>query len=186
MTWHNINCNLSLRRWKDWWSVYIVISIDIVPTCSLTTVLWTLKSNETSIIFHLDMGRHEFMSHLIFHLNIIVLIKWISKAIMYQIYISPYPICNIYQHVYKIIFWKKKSKCFTTRYLALYRGFLKKTPVLKRQMEGIIYNATGGILFWGCTSGGVYAPHIYLHARWVTVGNSSLCCVFVWCLLSAN
>ena len=29
-----------------------------------------------------------------------------------------------------------------------------------------------------CTSGGVYAPCIYSHARWVTVGDSGLCCCF--------
>ena len=33
-------------------------------------------------------------------------------------------------------------------------------------------------VFWGCTCGGVYVPFIYLHARWVTVGDSGLCCWF--------
>ena len=28
----------------------------------------------------------------------------------------------------------------------------------------------------GCPSSGVYVPCIYTHARWVTVGNSGLCC----------
>ena len=31
-------------------------------------------------------------------------------------------------------------------------------------MEGV--HATGGILFWDCTFGGVYVPCIYSHARW--------------------
>ena len=30
--------------------------------------------------------------------------------------------------------------------------------------------------FWGCTSGGVYVPCIYTHVRWVTAGDSGLCC----------
>ena len=38
------------------------------------------------------------------------------------------------------------------------------------------YMPQGGILFRGCTSGGVYIPSTYTHARWVTVGNSGLCC----------
>ena len=31
--------------------------------------------------------------------------------------------------------------------------------------EGI-YTPLGGIILWGCTSGGVYVPCIYWHARW--------------------
>ena len=30
--------------------------------------------------------------------------------------------------------------------------------------------------FWGWTSGGVYVPCIYTHVRWVTAGDSGLCC----------
>ena len=30
--------------------------------------------------------------------------------------------------------------------------------------------------FWGCTSGGVSVPCIYTHVRWVTAGDSGLCC----------
>ena len=49
-------------------------------------------------------------------------------------------------------------------------------------MEGIY--TTGGILFWGCTFGGVYIPCVYSHARWSTVDDSGLCCC-VPCLSSA-
>ena len=41
------------------------------------------------------------------------------------------------------------------------------------EMEGMY--ATGGILFWECTFGGVYTPCIYSHARWSYVGDSDLC-----------
>ena len=45
--------------------------------------------------------------------------------------------------------------------------------------------ALRSISLWGHTSGGLHVLHLYLHARWVTAGNSSLL-LCLWHLSSAN
>ena len=45
--------------------------------------------------------------------------------------------------------------------------------------ESELRNAIKRYIVWGGTSGGVYVPCIYANARWVTVGDSGLCCTFV-------
>ena len=44
--------------------------------------------------------------------------------------------------------------------VCLYTALSVRVP----EMEGLF--ATGGILFWGCTFGGVCVPCIYSHAGW--------------------
>ena len=54
------------------------------------------------------------------------------------------------------------SPCFCLTYIGLCAQLLCHQVCLKWED---VY-ATGGVLVWGCTCGGVYIPRIYLHARW--------------------
>ena len=71
-----------------------------------------------------------------------------------------------YVHAYLCVPPVSRSKYFVRSWIKIGSVVCLYIPVSLSvpEMEGIY--ATGGILFWGCTFGGVYIPCIYLHARW--------------------
>ena len=81
--------------------------------------------------------------------------------------------------VYFSLSFNKITKIST---LMCRRVCLKCRVCLSLGLGGVLFwgcTLLGSIIFWGCTSGGVYVPCIYTHARWVTVGDSGLCCTCV-------
>ena len=72
----------------------------------------------------------------------------------------------------------------TTRYINSIRGTSSDWALrlyIYLEFMYLVFTCMPGesLTDWECTCGGVYVPCIYTHARWVTVGDSGLCCVCV-------
>ena len=83
----------------------------------------------------------------------------------------------------------RQQSCISHNVLFLLNDHGTVLWITSARLESWLLLTSSFKLFQGCTCAGcgrVYVPCIYMHARWVTAGNSAFVVEFVWGLSSVN